>query len=324
MRSITLHLHQLCLQLHANLGVYTRQWIGHAHARYTPARTHGSLPRAAAGAHAGVGLPGRVGLCRGAAGQPAPRVRQGRRRARAPRTPASAYSCHSSPEHAAAMGTGGLQAAARGNCTMAPPQVSDGAHMQRSWLCPRPERGAPPGRRRARRLAAWPPPRAATWRSRRSVGPAPWRDRCALAPCSCQQPYGRARRSPPGAGARAGGHAAGTSQWREAWLPPLLAALTAPDARLRANVAHYLLPLPLAMDSASLGVLLERVSGAARAELGGPARGEERAGTQRVRAAAGAGAIAAKAAGCGCTLRLRRLCAVSAARVAGVPAMSAR
>jgi len=90
---------------------------------------------------------------------------------------------------------------------------------------------------------------------------------------------------------RAGGHAAGTARWREAWLPPLLAALTAPDARLRANVAHYLLPLPLAMDSSSLGVLLERVSGAARAELGDPARGEERAGTQRVRVAASAGAV---------------------------------
>ncbi len=73
----------LCLQLHANLGVYTRQGTRHARAQFTRARTHGSLPRAAAGAHAGVGVPGGVRLRGGAAGQPAPRVRQGRRRARA-------------------------------------------------------------------------------------------------------------------------------------------------------------------------------------------------------------------------------------------------
>ena len=48
-------------------------------------------------------------------------------------------------------------------------------------------------------------------------------------------------------------------RWRDTWLAPLLAALTSPDARLRANTAHYLLPLPLAMDSGSLPVLLARL-----------------------------------------------------------------
>ena len=49
-------------------------------------------------------------------------------------------------------------------------------------------------------------------------------------------------------------------RWRGAWLAPLLAALTSRDARLRANAAHYLLPLPLAMDSGSLPVLLARIN----------------------------------------------------------------
>jgi len=192
--------------------------------------------------------------------------------------------------------------------------------MRRSRLRARPARGTPPGRRRARRLAASARSELVLPPERRT---APLRERCALAPCWCRQPCASPRRSPPGADVRAGGHTAGTARWREAWLPPLMAALTAPDARLRANVAHYLLPLPLAMDSSSLGVLLERVSGAARAELGDPARGEERAGTQRVRAAAGAGALAAKAAGCGGTPRQCRARAVSIARVADVPARSA-
>ena len=51
--------------------------------------------------------------------------------------------------------------------------------------------------------------------------------------------------------------------WRDAWLPPLLAALMSQDARLRTNTAHYLLPLPLAMDSGSLPVLLSRLDAAA-------------------------------------------------------------
>lgn len=45
----------------------------------------------------------------------------------------------------------------------------------------------------------------------------------------------------------------------------MLAALMSPDARLRANVATYLLPLPLAMDSNSLPVLLERTMACAGA-----------------------------------------------------------
>ncbi|KAK9842206.1 hypothetical protein WJX81_000582 [Elliptochloris bilobata] len=76
----------------------------------------------------------------------------------------------------------------------------------------------------------------------------------------------------------AGGHAAGMERWREAWLPPMLAALTSRDARLRANVAHYVLPLPLAMDSNSLPVLLERLGAAtpshdANGNLGSVSRG---------------------------------------------------
>lgn len=66
----------------------------------------------------------------------------------------------------------------------------------------------------------------------------------------------------------AGGHAAGMERWRDAWLAPLLAALTSQDARLRANTAHYLLPLPLAMDSGSLPVLLARLHAVAAGDAG--------------------------------------------------------
>ena len=57
-------------------------------------------------------------------------------------------------------------------------------------------------------------------------------------------------------------------RWRDAWLAPLLAALMSQDARLRANTAHYLLPLPLAMDSGSLPVLLARLNAVAAGDAG--------------------------------------------------------
>lgn len=70
-------------------------------------------------------------------------------------------------------------------------------------------------------------------------------------------------------------------RWRDAWLAPLLAALTSQDARLRANTAHYVLPLPLAMDSGSLPVLLARLHAAAAGDAGDGAC--ECASTGRVR-----------------------------------------
>ncbi len=63
----------------------------------------------------------------------------------------------------------------------------------------------------------------------------------------------------------------------------MLASLTSPDARLRANVAIYLLPLPLAMDSSSLPVLLERTMARAGAAPECTLGNGEEAGSGRVR-----------------------------------------
>lgn len=63
----------------------------------------------------------------------------------------------------------------------------------------------------------------------------------------------------------------------------MLAALTSADARLRANVATYLLPLPLAMDSSSLPVLLERTMARAGAAPDCPLGNGEAGGGGRVR-----------------------------------------
>lgn len=48
-------------------------------------------------------------------------------------------------------------------------------------------------------------------------------------------------------------------QWRDAWLPAVLGALTSANERLQTNVSVYGLPVPLCMDSGSLVVLLQRI-----------------------------------------------------------------
>ncbi len=49
------------------------------------------------------------------------------------------------------------------------------------------------------------------------------------------------------------------AEWREAWVPAVLEALTSVNERLQNNVSVYGLPVPLCMDSGSLVVLLRRI-----------------------------------------------------------------
>ena len=49
------------------------------------------------------------------------------------------------------------------------------------------------------------------------------------------------------------------AEWREAWVPAVLEALTSVNDRLPNNVSVYGLPVPLCMDSGSLVVLLQRI-----------------------------------------------------------------
>ena len=49
------------------------------------------------------------------------------------------------------------------------------------------------------------------------------------------------------------------AEWRDAWVPAVLDALTSANERLQTNVSVYGLPVPLCMDSGSLVVLLQRI-----------------------------------------------------------------
>ncbi|BDA45482.1 probable thyroid adenoma-associated protein homolog [Coccomyxa sp. Obi] len=59
--------------------------------------------------------------------------------------------------------------------------------------------------------------------------------------------------------ARSGSQEEAMAEWREAWVPAVLEALTSVNERLQNNVSVYGLPVPLCMDSGSLVVLLQRI-----------------------------------------------------------------
>lgn len=57
----------------------------------------------------------------------------------------------------------------------------------------------------------------------------------------------------------AGSQAEGLQAWRQLWIPALLDALRHPDEHLRHRVSLYAVPVPLALDSASVLPLLQQV-----------------------------------------------------------------
>ena len=57
----------------------------------------------------------------------------------------------------------------------------------------------------------------------------------------------------------AGSREEGLAAWRQVWIPVLLQGLSAPDEHLRHRVSLYAVPVPLALDQASVLPLLQQV-----------------------------------------------------------------